>query len=68
MSNIALRTVGLGRCNASESGPPTGLYDFGAGGCCPERIRHPGAATHKSEVLWALRNLDLEVSTAKPLG
>ncbi len=26
-----------------------------------ERIRHPGAATHTSEVLWALKDVDLEV-------
>ena len=33
-----------------------------------ERIRHPGAATHTSEVLWALRDVDLEVKQGEVLG
>ena len=33
-----------------------------------ERIRHPGAATHTSEKLWALRNVDLEVEHGEVLG
>jgi lipopolysaccharide transport system ATP-binding protein len=33
-----------------------------------ERIRHPGAATHTSEVLWALRDVNLEVSRGEVLG
>ena len=33
-----------------------------------ERIRHPGAATHTSETLWALRHIDLEVEDGEVLG
>jgi lipopolysaccharide transport system ATP-binding protein len=33
-----------------------------------ERIRHPGAATHASEVLWALREVDLEVNRGEAVG
>ena len=33
-----------------------------------ERIRHPGAATHTSEALWALRGVDLEVKHGEALG
>lgn len=33
-----------------------------------ERARHPGAATHRSEELWALRDLDLEVGRGEVLG
>ena len=33
-----------------------------------ERIRHPGAATHRSEVLWALRDVDLEIQHGEALG
>jgi lipopolysaccharide transport system ATP-binding protein len=33
-----------------------------------ERVRHPGAATHASEVLWALRNVDFEVNQGEAVG
>lgn len=33
-----------------------------------ERIRHPGAATHASDDLWALRDIDLEVRYGEALG
>ncbi len=33
-----------------------------------ERIRHPGAATHHSEILWALRELDIDVEQGEVLG
>ncbi|HTX70914.1 MAG TPA: ABC transporter ATP-binding protein [Thermoleophilia bacterium] len=33
-----------------------------------ERIRHPGAATHHSEVIWALRDVSIEVSEGEVLG
>ena len=33
-----------------------------------ERIRHPGAATHHGETLWALRDVSLEVSEGEVLG
>jgi lipopolysaccharide transport system ATP-binding protein len=33
-----------------------------------ERIRHPGAATHHSESIWALRDVSLEVHEGEVLG
>lgn len=33
-----------------------------------ERIRHPGAATHVSETIWALRDADLELHRGEVLG
>jgi lipopolysaccharide transport system ATP-binding protein len=33
-----------------------------------ERIRHPGAVSHRSEELWALRDLSLEVHEGEVLG
>jgi ABC-type polysaccharide/polyol phosphate transport system ATPase subunit len=33
-----------------------------------ERIRHPGAATHASDDLWALRHVDLEVRHGEAVG
>jgi lipopolysaccharide transport system ATP-binding protein len=33
-----------------------------------ERMRNPGAATHKSEDLWALKDVDLEVSRGEVVG
>jgi lipopolysaccharide transport system ATP-binding protein len=33
-----------------------------------ERIRHPGAATHHGEVLWALRDVSLDVQEGEVLG
>ncbi len=33
-----------------------------------ERIRHPGAATHHGEDLWALRDVSLEVQEGEVLG
>jgi len=72
MSDVALRTVGLGK-----------MYQIGgqreqyrtlrdtlvhAAKRPLERIRHPGAATHSSEELWALRDVDLEVKHGEVLG
>lgn len=72
MSNIALRTVGLGKMYriGGERAAYRTLRDtlVQAVKRPLERIRHPGAATHKSEVLWALRNLDLEVRHGEALG
>ena len=33
-----------------------------------ERLRHPGAATHSSDVLWALRDIDIELRPGQALG
>ena len=33
-----------------------------------ERIRHPGAATHTSRTLWALKDVDLEVQHGEVVG
>ena len=33
-----------------------------------ERLRHPGAATHRSEELWALRDVSLQVGEGEVLG
>jgi lipopolysaccharide transport system ATP-binding protein len=33
-----------------------------------ERLRHPGAATHTSEQLWALRDVEMEVGRSEVLG
>ena len=33
-----------------------------------ERVRHPGSVTSKTEVLWALRDVDIEVREGEVLG
>jgi lipopolysaccharide transport system ATP-binding protein len=33
-----------------------------------ERLRHPGSSSHRSQLLWALRHLDLEVKQGDTLG
>ena len=59
MSDIALRTIGLGKMYhiGSEREKYRTLRDamIQAAKRPFERIRHPGAATHISEELWALR-------------
>ena len=72
MSDIALRTVGLGKVYliGSEREKDRTLRDTltRAAKRPLERIRHPGAATHTSEELWALKDIDLEVKRGEVLG
>ena len=72
MSDIALRTVGLGKMYriGTERERYRTLRDalMNAAKRPLERIRHPGAATHASEDLWALRDIDLEVKHGQALG
>jgi lipopolysaccharide transport system ATP-binding protein len=72
MSDVALRTVGLGKMYhiGAEREPYGTLRDAIVKAVRRpfERIRHPGAATHASEELWALRNIDLEVKHGEVLG
>ena len=72
MSDIALRTVGLGKMYriGGEREQYRTLRDtlVQAAKRPIERIRHPGAATHTSEELWALKDIDLEVKHGEALG
>jgi lipopolysaccharide transport system ATP-binding protein len=72
MSDIVLRTVGLGKMYhiGGERQAYRTLRDTIAQTAKRpiERIRHPGAATHTSGEFWALRNIDLEVSQGDVLG
>jgi lipopolysaccharide transport system ATP-binding protein len=72
MSDIALRTVGLGKMYhiGAEREKYRTLRDTLARAARQpfERIRHPGAATHASQDLWALRNVNLEVKRGEVLG
>jgi lipopolysaccharide transport system ATP-binding protein len=72
MSDIALRTVGLGKMYriGGEREKYRTLRDAltQAAKRPLERIRHPGAATHVSVELWALREVDLEVKHGEVLG
>lgn len=72
MSDIALRAVGLGkmyRIGAEREAYRTLRDTLAKAAKRPiERLRHPGAATHASEQLWALRDIDLEVQHGEALG
>jgi len=72
MSDIALRTVGLGKMYriGGERQAYRTLRDtlVQAAKRPIERVRHPGAATHTSEDLWALRDINLEVRHGEALG
>ena len=72
MSDIALRTVGLGKMYTigGERARYRTLRDsLGQAVRRPlERLRHPGAATHESVDLWALKDIDLEVRLGEALG
>jgi lipopolysaccharide transport system ATP-binding protein len=72
MTDIALRTVGLGKMYSigSERESYRTLRDslVNAAKRPLERIRHPGAATHSSTDLWALKDIDLEVNVGDALG
>jgi lipopolysaccharide transport system ATP-binding protein len=72
MGDVALRMVNLGKMyrigGIQESNPTLRDAIVRAAKRPIERIRHPGAATHRSEILWALRNIDLEVRSGETLG
>ena len=72
MSDIALRTVDLGKMYhiGGEREKYRTLRDTltQAAKRPLERIRHPGAATHISQALWALKGVDLEVEKGRALG
>ncbi len=72
MSDIALRTVGLGKMYriGGEHESYRTLRDtlVHAAKRPLERLRHPGAATHTSEELWALRNINLEIRHGEVMG
>jgi lipopolysaccharide transport system ATP-binding protein len=72
MSDVALRTVGLGKMYhiGAEREQYSTLRDALSKTVRRpfERIRHPGAATDRSEELWALRDIDLEVKKGEVLG
>jgi len=72
MSDIALRTTGLGkmyRIGDTQQAYRTLRDSIVQMAKRPiERIRHPGAATHASKVIWALKDVDLEVNVGEVLG
>jgi lipopolysaccharide transport system ATP-binding protein len=72
MNEIALRTIGLGKMYliGGEKARYRTLRDTIAQTAKRpiERIRHPGAATHVSQELWALKDIDLEVRDGEVLG
>ena len=72
MSDTALRTVGLGKMYhiGGERQAYRTLRDtlVQTAKRPLERIRHPGAATHSSDDLWALKDVDLEVGQGEALG
>jgi len=72
MNDIAIRTHGLGKMYHIGSERPEyhTLRDALTNAVKRpiERIRNPGAATHTSEVLWALRDIDLEIQHGEVLG
>jgi len=72
MTDLALRTVGLGKMYriGAERHARGSLRDALTHAVMRpiERIRNPGAATHTSDDLWALRDVDLEVPYGEALG
>ena len=72
MSDVALRTAGLGKMYhiGGERQAYRTLRDtvVQAASRPIERLRHPGAATHVSQDFWALRDVDLELSRGEALG
>jgi lipopolysaccharide transport system ATP-binding protein len=72
MSDIAVRTIGLGkmyRIGAERAKYRTLRDTLAQAAKRPiERIRHPGAATSASEVLWALRDINLEIKHGEAVG
>ena len=72
MSDVVLRTVGLGKMykiGGQRQAYRTLRDTLVQAAMRPlERIRHPGAATHASDDLWALRHVDLEVRHGEAVG
>lgn len=72
MSDVALRTLGLGKryyIGAQREQYRTLRDTLAKAARRPlERIRHPGAASHSSQELWALKDIDLEVKQGEVLG
>ncbi|NLO28561.1 MAG: ABC transporter ATP-binding protein [Actinobacteria bacterium] len=72
MTDTAVRTVGLGkmyRIGGQREAYRTLRDTLVQMAKRPlERLRHPGAATHHSEVLWALKDVDLEVRRGEAVG
>jgi lipopolysaccharide transport system ATP-binding protein len=72
MKDIVLRTVGLGKMYriGGERAAYRTLRDtlVQAAKRPIERIRHPGAATHTSEKIWALRDVNIELGHGEVLG
>ncbi len=72
MTDFALRTVDLGkmyRIGVGRGKHPTLRDAIVTGIRRPiERLRHPGISSGRSEVLWALRHLNLEVKQGETLG
>ena len=72
MNDVAVRTVGLGKMYRIGGERPAyrTLRDtvVNAAKRPIERIRHPGAATHISHVLWALSDVDIEVKRGEVVG
>jgi lipopolysaccharide transport system ATP-binding protein len=72
MSTVAIRTADLGKMyhigGEREQFPTLRDSIVRAVKRPLERIRHPGAATHTSEPLWALRHVDLEIPDGEVLG
>jgi lipopolysaccharide transport system ATP-binding protein len=72
MADFALRTVDLGkryRIGANRAYHTTLRDTIMQGLRRPlERLRHPGTSAGKSEVLWALRHLDIEVKQGETVG
>jgi lipopolysaccharide transport system ATP-binding protein len=72
MSDFAVRTVGLGkmyRIGGERAAYGTLRDALSHAVKRPiERLRSPGAATHTSDDLWALRDVDLQVRHGEALG
>jgi lipopolysaccharide transport system ATP-binding protein len=72
MTSFALRTVDLGkryRIGVGRGPHPTLRDTIVQGLRRPiERLRHPGTSAPRSQELWALRHLDLEVNEGDTLG